>query len=46
MKTIKDLFPNMVGQEHAKLAMCDWYNFETQPLLIYGSSGFGKSRIC
>ena len=23
--------------------MTDWYNFETQPLLIYGSSGFGKT---
>lgn len=36
-------FSSIVGQDHAKLAMTDWYNFETQPLLIYGSSGFGKT---
>ena len=45
MKTIEELFPNLVGQAQAKLAICDWYNCETQPLLIYGSSGYGKSAF-
>lgn len=43
MKTAKDLFPNLIGQERAKRAITDWYNFESQPLLIYGSSGYGKT---
>lgn len=43
MKTAKDLFPNLIGQERAKRAITDWYNFENQPLLIYGSSGYGKT---
>ena len=43
MKTAKDLFPNLIGQERAKRAITDWYNFEDQPLLIYGSSGYGKT---
>lgn len=43
MKTVNDLFPNLIGQSQAKLAITDWYNFETQPLLIYGSSGYGKT---
>ena len=43
MKTVEDLFPNLIGQSQAKRSICDWYNFETQPLLIYGSSGFGKT---
>lgn len=43
MKTTKDLFPNLIGQERAKRAITDWYNFENQPLLIYGSSGYGKT---
>lgn len=38
-----ELFKGVVGQTQAKLAITDWYNFETQPLLIYGSSGFGKT---
>ena len=37
------MFENIVGQNHAKLAIQDWYNYEQQPLLIYGSSGFGKT---
>lgn len=45
MKTVNDLFPNLIGQEAAKLAITDWYNFETQPLLIYGTSGYGKSAL-
>ena len=43
MKTAKDLFPNLIGQERAKQSITDWYNFEDQPLLIYGSSGYGKT---
>ena len=43
MKTVEDLFPNLIGQSQAKRSICDWYNFETQPLLIYGSSGYGKT---
>ena len=45
MKTAKALFPDIIGQERAKLAITDWYNFETQPLLLYGSSGFGKTKL-
>ena len=36
-------FSHIVGQEQAKLAIQDWYNYEQQPLLLYGSSGFGKT---
>ena len=43
MKTAKELFPNLIGQERAKQSITDWYNFEDQPLLIYGSSGYGKT---
>lgn len=45
MKTVNELFPNLIGQSQAKLAITDWYNFETQPLLIYGSSGCGKTAL-
>jgi Holliday junction DNA helicase RuvB len=45
MKTVKQLFPNIVGQDQAKLALCDWYNFEKSPVLIYGNSGYGKSSL-
>lgn len=38
-----DLFKNIIGQTQAKLSITDWYNYESQPLLIYGSSGFGKT---
>ena len=37
------MFENIIGQETAKRAITDWYLHETQPLLIYGSSGFGKT---
>lgn len=37
------MFENIIGQEQAKLAIQDWYTSEQQPLLIYGSSGFGKT---
>lgn len=40
-----DLFKNIVGQDRAKLAITDWYKYETQPLLIYGSSGYGKTMF-
>lgn len=39
------LFENIVGQERAKLAIKDWYLHEDQPLLIYGSSGYGKTAF-
>ena len=39
------MFENIVGQEQAKLAILDWYTSEQQPLLIYGSSGFGKTMF-
>ena len=39
------MFEKIVGQSRAKLAIKDWYLHETQPLLIYGSSGFGKTMF-
>ena len=39
------LFENIVGQDRAKLAILDWVKHEEQPLLIYGSSGFGKTMF-
>lgn len=39
------MFSKIVGQHQAKLAMQDWYLYEQQPLLIYGSSGFGKTMF-
>lgn len=45
MRTAKELFPNLIGQERAKQSITDWYNFEDQPLLIYGSSGYGKTAF-
>lgn len=36
-------FSHIVGQTQAKLAIQDWYTSEQLPLLIYGSSGFGKT---
>jgi len=41
----KDLFKGIIGQDQAKLAITDWYLHEQQPLLIYGSSGFGKTMF-
>ena len=40
-----ELFKNIIGQSQAKLAIKDWYLHEQQPLLIYGSSGFGKTMF-
>lgn len=37
------MFENIIGQSQAKLAIQDWYNYEQQPLLIYGNSGYGKT---
>lgn len=39
------MFEGIIGQDRAKLAMTDWYLHEKQPLLIYGSSGFGKTMF-
>ena len=39
------MFEKIVGQERAKLSIQDWYKYEKQPLLIYGSSGFGKTMF-
>lgn len=39
------MFEKIVGQDRAKLAITDWYNYETQPLLIYGTSGYGKTMF-
>ena len=39
------MFENIIGQKQAKLAIKDWYLHEQQPLLIYGSSGFGKTMF-
>ena len=39
------MFSKIVGQDSAKLAITDWYKYEQQPLLIYGSSGFGKTMF-
>lgn len=40
-----DLFRNIIGQNRAKLSIKDWYLHESQPLLIYGGSGFGKTMF-
>ena len=37
------MFESIIGQDQAKRAIYDWYMYESQPLLIYGSSGFGKT---
>lgn len=39
----EDIFKDIIGQDQAKLAIKDWLLYEQQPLLIYGSSGFGKT---
>ena len=39
------MFDAIIGQEQAKLAIQDWYLYEQQPLLIHGSSGFGKTMF-
>lgn len=39
------MFEKIVGQTQAKLAIQDWYTSEQQPLLIYGSSGYGKTMF-
>jgi Holliday junction resolvasome RuvABC ATP-dependent DNA helicase subunit len=39
------MFENIVGQDRAKRAITDWYKYETQPLLIYGTSGYGKTMF-
>ena len=44
-KMKEELFKGIIGQTQAKLAITDWYLYEHQPLLIYGSSGFGKTMF-
>lgn len=39
------MFSSIVGQDRAKKSISDWYKYEQQPLLIYGSSGFGKTMF-
>lgn len=39
------MFEKIVGQDRAKRAITDWYKYETQPLLIYGTSGYGKTMF-
>lgn len=39
------MFEKIVGQERAKKAIEDWYKYETQPLLIFGQSGYGKTMF-
>ena len=39
----EDIFKDIIGQDQAKRAIKDWLLYEQQPLLIYGSSGFGKT---
>lgn len=41
----EDIFKDLIGQDQAKLAIKDWLLYEQQPLLIYGSSGFGKTAF-
>lgn len=41
----EELFKDIIGQRQAKLAIQDWYLYEQQPLLIYGQSGFGKTKF-
>ena len=40
-----ELFKDIVGQEQAKLAIQDWYLYGTNPLLIWGPSGYGKTNF-
>lgn len=39
------MFKNIIGQDRAKKAILDWYKYESQPLLIYGTSGYGKTMF-
>lgn len=39
------MFKGIIGQDRAKKAILDWYKYETQPLLIYGTSGYGKTMF-
>ena len=39
------LFKGIIGQERAKLAIADWYKYDTCPLLIFGPSGYGKTNF-
>lgn len=39
------MFEKIVGQDSVKKSIQDWFSYETQPLLIYGPSGYGKSTF-
>lgn len=39
------MFGKIVGQSQAKESILDWFEYEQQPLLIYGSSGYGKTMF-
>ena len=41
----EELFKGIIGQERAKLAITDWYKYDTCPLLIFGPSGYGKTKF-
>lgn len=45
LKMEEDIFKDIIGQDQAKKAIQDWLLYEQQPLLIYGSSGFGKTMF-
>lgn len=38
-------FKGIIGQDRAKLAIADWYKYDTCPLLIFGPSGYGKTNF-
>ena len=42
---MKELFKDIIGQHQAKLSIRDWYVLGKTPLLIYGSSGYGKTMF-
>ena len=39
------MFEKIIGQSRAKLAIQDWYKYDTCPLLIFGPSGYGKTNF-
>lgn len=41
----EELFKGIIGQTQAKLAITDWYKYDTCPLLIFGPSGYGKTAF-
>ena len=41
----EDIFKDLIGQDQAKLAIKDGYLYGTNPLLIWGPSGYGKTNF-